>query len=396
MTIAAYQQHPNILAQHYRAFRVQDRLLMTGHSHQAWPDCSQQGQMQAWQDAAEFADQKWSRAEEKAEAVKAGFTRLLDDTDGYIALGQNTFELVVRFISALPLKTRPRLVTSGNEFHSIRRLLNRLAEEGVEIVKVDSKPFDTFVERLADAIDTDTAAVLCSHVFFDSGVIAGNFSAVAQKCLHVGAELLVDVYHSINVVPFTIAEHELSHAFVVGGGYKYCQLGEGNCFLRFPRNSSLRPVITGWFSEFDLIAEAPPTTTYYGGGSARFAGSTYDPTSHYRAAEVFDFFRQQQLTPDKLRDISQHQIQLLESEFMALDLNPDIIRLDETVNLSARAGFLSLYSSQAGAVSQALKSLDVQTDARGNRLRFGPAPYMSDKQLQTAIRTLTEAVNSLD
>ena len=23
-------------------------------------------------------------------------------------------------------------------------------------------------------------------------------------------------------------------AFITGGGYKYCQLGEGNCFLRVP------------------------------------------------------------------------------------------------------------------------------------------------------------------
>ena len=31
-----------------------------------------------------------------------------------------------------------------------------------------------------------------------------------------------------------------SHAFVVGGGYKYCQLGEGNAFLRFPPGCELR------------------------------------------------------------------------------------------------------------------------------------------------------------
>ena len=46
----------------------------------------------------------------------------------------------------------------------------------------------------------------------------------------------------------------------------------------------------------------------YGQGGDRFAGATYDPTSHYRAAAVFDFFRERGLTPELLREVSQHQI----------------------------------------------------------------------------------------
>ena len=40
-------------------------------------------------------------------------------------------------------------------------------------------------------------------------------------------------------------------------GYKYCQLGEGNCFLRIPPDTDLRPVVTGWFSEFTVLADRP-------------------------------------------------------------------------------------------------------------------------------------------
>ena len=42
----------------------------------------------------------------------------------------------------------------------------------------------------------------------------------------------------------------------------------------------------------------------YGQGGDRFAGATYDPTSHYRAAAVFDFFRARGLTPPLLREVS--------------------------------------------------------------------------------------------
>ena len=52
----------NPLAQHYSRFRVSERLLLTGHSHQAWPDVGFEAQQRAWLDAAELVDDKWARA----------------------------------------------------------------------------------------------------------------------------------------------------------------------------------------------------------------------------------------------------------------------------------------------------------------------------------------------
>ena len=114
----------------------------------------------------------------------------------------------------------------------------------------------------------------------------------------------------------------LNDVFVTGGGYKYCQLGEGNCFLRVPPESRLRPVLTGWFAEFDALEYPSQKQVAYGKGAAAFGGATYDVTSHYRAAAVFAFHEQQGLTPDTLRAISQHQVGLLKTEFERLDVSP--------------------------------------------------------------------------
>ena len=70
----------NPLARHYSRFRVAERLLLTGHSHQAWPDVAFEAQQQAWLDAAELVDDKWERAEARAADVRDGFARLLGDT----------------------------------------------------------------------------------------------------------------------------------------------------------------------------------------------------------------------------------------------------------------------------------------------------------------------------
>ncbi|PYO37892.1 MAG: kynureninase, partial [Gemmatimonadetes bacterium] len=122
---------------------MSERVLLTGHSHQAWPDCGFEGQQRAWLDAAELVDDMWERAFAQADLVRRGFARLLDDAPQRIALAANTHELVVRFLSALPLRKRPRLVTTDGEFHTIRRQLDRLAEEGIEVVKVAAQPAAT-------------------------------------------------------------------------------------------------------------------------------------------------------------------------------------------------------------------------------------------------------------
>ena len=373
------------LAEHYSAFRVSERLFLTGHSHQAWPDVAREGQVEAWQDAAEHIDLKWERAFAKAERLRDGVRRLLEDPDSPVALAGNTHELVLRFLSALPLRERPKLVTTDGEFHTLRRQLGRLSEESIEVARLPTRPVETLAERLADEAP-GASAVLVSAVLFEDSRIVPGLPALAAACVDAGAELLVDAYHALGCLPFTVAGIE--RAWIVGGGYKYLQLGEGNCFLRLPPQADeLRPAITGWFAEFEELHEAhEPGTTEYPRGSMRFAGSTYDPTSHYRAARVLDFFEEQGLTPARLRESYLQQTTLLAERFDALALD-DVTRNREAP-LSDFGGFLALESERAEELSRRLLEAGVVTDSRGRYLRLGPAPYHSDEQLEAAVEHL--------
>src|SRR5918996_2804867 len=194
----------NPLAAHYSRFRVAERLLLTGHSHQAWPDVGFVAQQQAWLDAAEFVDDKWERAAEQAARVRAHWKRLLGDDEGDIALGQNTHELVTRLLSALPLRQQTRLVTTDGEFHTIRRQLDRLPEEGIEVLKVPARPADSLAERIARAVDDRTACVLASSVLYETAEIVPGLDSVAAAWDTRGATLLIDAYHHLNVVPFDL------------------------------------------------------------------------------------------------------------------------------------------------------------------------------------------------
>jgi kynureninase len=382
---------PSPLAGDYARFGVGERLLLSGHSHQAWPDVALEGVVECLDDAASLVDEKWGRAFAKADAVRGAVGALLGDPAADVALGQNTHELVVRFLSALDLRARPRLVTTDGEFHTLRRQLARLGETGLEVVRVEAEPADTLAERMAAAVDARTAAVLVSAVLYETARIVPGLDALALACAARGAELLVDVYHAVGPRRISLPELGLESAWVTGGGYKYLQLGEGNCYLRLPPQAAeMRPVLTGWYAEFDALAAEPhpDRPVPYGAGASRFAGATYDPTSHYRAARVLRFFAERGLTPALLEASYRHQVALLAREVDALDLPAEVLTRDRTVPPDAFAGFLALESPHAGALHRALAAAGVASDSRGRRLRLGPAPYLSDDQLREAVARL--------
>lgn len=391
LTVAALAAAPNALAADYRQFRVAERLLLSGHSHQAWPDVAFAGQLEAAEDAARWADAKWEHAMARAERVREGYRQLLGDPEGEIALASATHDLLVRLLSALPFERQRRVVTTDGEFHSLRRQLARIEQDGFEIVREPVDDIGTLSERLASRVDDSVLAVFVSAVLYETARIVPGLDALAARCARHGVPLVVDAYHALGVMPFRLHPLGLESAFVVGGGYKYLQLGEGNAFLRLPPGTDLHPRITGWFAEFDALArQTPGQMVAWGSPASRFAGATYDPTSHYRAARVMTFFVERGLTPELLRAVSQHQVGRLAARFDALDLPPDRVKRDRRTPIDGLGGFLALESPRAGELCEALSRRGVLCDHRGERLRLGPAPYLSDAQLDTAIELLGE------
>jgi selenocysteine lyase/cysteine desulfurase len=367
---------PKVLRPHYSQFLAPGRVLLSGHSHQAWPDVAREGVLRSHDDAAKLADDKWAAAFEAADAVRAYVGRLIGAQPRELALGSNTHELVARFLSAIDLKQRPHLVTTRGEFHSITRQLRRLGEL-VEVTWVDPMPVETLAGRLAAAIGPKTAAVLTSTVLFETSTVVPGLPALVSAARAKGAEVLLDAYHAFSTLPFTLASLGAADAFLVGGGYKYAQWGEGNCFMRVPPRP-FRPVFTGWFAGFSDLAAKTEGVTYAAHGAESFAGSTYDPVSHYRARAVIGFFEQMGMTVEALREVSLRQTQRLidglEGLAIATPREP-----------AARGGFVAVRSATAGEWVKALHAQGIVADSRGELLRLGPAPYVLDEELDRGV-----------
>jgi selenocysteine lyase/cysteine desulfurase len=384
------------LIPHYSYFNVGERLLFTGHSHQAWPDVAREGQLEYFDVCAREVDNKWEAAAEKTEILREYLRDFYDDPDGLYCREENTHYLFVSWMSSLDLKNKPKIISTDGEFHSLFRQLHRLEEEGLEFVRIPTEPDNQFAERVIAEMDDRTSAVMLSRVYFESSLVNTHLTEIVAAARKKDIPVLIDDYHGTNVVPLSIREAELEDCFILIGGYKYLQWGEANCFLRFPKNCAYRPAITGWFASFSTL-DKPRTDApvEYDDSDQRFASGTYDPSSQFRAAKVVEFFREQGLTPQVLRAQYLAQVSLLRRLFLQKNFEPSVIRLTHNKPLEQNGGFLSLSSPKARALRAILMQNGVFTDARGEILRFGAAPYITTAQIEQAMDALEKAVQQI-
>lgn len=370
----------------YRRFLERDELLMTGHSHQAWPDVSRDGHLAAWDDAAALVDGKWGKIFEEIlpEFRRHIATRLGTARPDDIAIAPNSHELAYRLSTCFPRDGT--IVTTDAEFHSLARQLARLAEEGLEIIEVPAEAPD-FAARFVDAVKAnDPAWCAVSSVLFTTSRIVEGIDEIAEHLAGVNVPLLVDAYHGFNVVQMH-ADRWPGHVFVSGGGYKYAQSGEGACFMLLPKDAStFRPLTTGWFADFAGL-ESASAEVRYGPGGDRFFGATFDPSALYRAVYTFRHMNTLGLDVATLEAAARLRTSLIVEEYDRLALADRGVVLASPRDPAARGGFVSFSTPDAASLGARLAERRVRTDHRGSLLRFGPAPYTTSEEIVRAMTT---------
>jgi kynureninase len=275
------------------------------------------------------------------------------------------------------------------------RQLKRLQEEGLQIVTVNGHA-DNIANKIESTLDENVAAVMLSRVYFNSGIINQYLSKIAEITSAHNIPFLIDDYHGTNVVPLSISEENLDNCYVLIGGYKYLQWGEGNCFLRYPNDSDLRPAITGWFASFSQLEETKGNRVTYSDDHQRFASGTFDATSQFRAAKVVTFFEEMDLTPKVLHQQYQQQIKLLRETFLDHNFDSEVITLAHRQPLKNMGGFLALRSPFAKSIRAKLIEKGVYTDARGDILRLGVAPYITTQQITQVMDELKKVATRIN
>jgi len=352
------------------------------HSHHYWPDVTRDAALAYWDDSARLVDDKWDLVfGEKVPKVQRQIAKLLGlQAAEQIVFAPNTHELLFRLLTSFDLQKPLKVLASDSEFHSFSRQMKRMAElPTVELLQVPTEPFDSFEPRLIAAAEQfQPDLIFCSQVFFNSGVAIADLTALVESLQRVSeATIAIDGYHGFMAIPTDLAALE-GKIFYLAGSYKYAQGGEGCCFMVVPQHNQFRPLYTGWFAEFGTLNQTKTAQVQYSENGYQFAGATMDFTALYRLEAVLDLYQQQHIT---IEAVHQHVQQLQQAFLTELAqqqhplLNHDTLLAQDLTQHGHFLTFRLPSVEQVSALASYLKNHKIHTDYRGDRLRFGFAPY---------------------
>lgn len=144
---------------------------------------------------------------------------------------------------------RDKIAVSDMDFPSDVYTIQRLKPEYVQVHAVRSRDGLTIpTDELLDAIDERTRLVSLSHVLFRSAYIMPA-RAIIEKAHAAGAQVLLNGYHSVGVIPVDVTALEVD--YYIGGTLKWLCGGPGGVFMyvRPDLLPALNPRITGWFAQ---------------------------------------------------------------------------------------------------------------------------------------------------
>jgi kynureninase len=137
-------------------------------------------------------------------------------------------------------------------------------------------------------------------------------------------------------------------------------------------------VYTGWFADFDALSRDRGGAIAYGPGGDRFSGATFDPTAFYRAEAVLAHWERFGLSVPALRSISLRQTGRVIERIVGRGHRERIV---SAFDGERRGGFVAVRVEGAEAVVGRLRERGIFVDSRGKLLRIGPAPYLTDDEI---------------
>ncbi|MBH48126.1 MAG: selenocysteine lyase [Halobacteriovorax sp.] len=356
------------------------KLHMACHSHHFWPDITRQATLDYWDDSAKLSDHKWEYFfSQKIPALQRHIAKRLNLSDPeQIVFAPNTHDLLIRLLSLLDFKTKPKILTTDSEFHSFSRQITKLEEDSiveVERLKTESET-DLLNEIKLLSKSKSFDFIFISQTFFNSGRTITDLDQLVQL-FDDHAIIVIDGYHSYMTKEISLKQIE-NRVYFISGHYKYAQGGEGLCFMTCPP-SEQNPKITGWFAQIDALASKQGKIAFPA-KAARFWGSTMDFTPVYRSLAVYDLFDAEGLTTTKIH----RHILDLQNAFLDIISSLSTKLLDQSMllNSAGDAQFLAFdlgSQEKANNLEKKLRQHDILTDSRGSTLRFGFSLYQEIK-----------------
>jgi cysteine desulfurase / selenocysteine lyase len=184
------------------------------------------------------------------EDARQGAAKLLGAHPDTIAIGTSFTESLCQVAWWLRPGRGRNVVSSEAEFPSVTYPWHRIAEDTgceVRLVSVLDDPEGFGVGKIAEQVDTATAAICISHIQYLTGHRL-DLAELAALAHDNGALLIVDATQSAGQVPIDVTATGVD--VLIAGSYKWlCStFGAAICYLSPPVLERFRPPLVGWRS----------------------------------------------------------------------------------------------------------------------------------------------------
>lgn len=297
-------------------------------------------------------------------------------------------------LNAFPQDRPVRVVATTGEFDSIDFILKAYSNAGrIDLTWVEpcvGKPIPIYTaqslkDALADA-GAPAGLVVISLAFFGTAQILAGAEDLVAAAHERGWLVLLDVYHAAGVIPLDL--ESMGADFAIGGSYKYLRGGPGACYLalRSP-DSPLRTLDTGWFAKKDTFDYARASHAEFKDGGDGWLESTPPILMPYQARAGLELMLE--IGVERLRAESLAQQSSMREAFCTHG-----VKVFEPDYPELFGAFSLLRHPSAAAFSSELRRRGVNTDARGEFVRFGPDLLNTDEEIERAAKIVAGVIRA--
>jgi len=309
--------------------------------------------------------------------------RILGGAPGSVQIQPNASIAMATVASCFDFKngSRNKVVTTALDFPSMEYFWDAQRQIGAKVEVVPSiDGVSVPLERILDAIDSETSLVALSHTSYRSSYRV-DARAIVERAHAKGALVLLDVYQSAGVLQLNAGDWNVD--FLIGGTIKWLCGGPscGFLYVRPDLQRDLRPRLTGWVAH-DSPFEFAHAPLRYAKSVRRFAQGTPSIPALYSAIPGLEIIEAVGIT--EIATESQRRTQWM------IDFGRERgWTINTPLEKSQRGGSVMIGVNDAQQTAERLAEKKVFVDWRpGAGLRVSPHFFNTDEELDEALNIL--------
>jgi selenocysteine lyase/cysteine desulfurase len=322
------------------------------------------------------------------ELARSAAARLVNARAHEIAFMQNTSAAISAVANGLDLRSGDNVVTCDAEFPANVYPWMRLGEErGVTMKLAPEREGRIDPDDLLSLIDDRTRVLTLSWVQFASG-FRSDLARIGKACRERGVFFMVDAIQGLGALKLDV-ERDFVDAFAADA-HKYLLGTEGAALLFVSDRviDRVKPITVGWTSvrNYDQFSHAGSDYKLdYREGALRFECGSLNTVGVYGLRAALDLFLE--IGPEKIEEYL-----LSLSDYLADRLAGKDYKVVGSRNPAETSAIVTCQHPRhsPGDLFRALRSQNIITAPRMNRLRISPHFYNTREEVDTLIEALPD------